>query len=151
MKERFIISIAIEASTEVVWKTLTDPNVMKQWMGESEMQIEIDTTWKVGSPIIIRGFHHVKFENRGVVVEFEKENKLSYTHLSSVSRLPDIEENYSTIRFHLDSTAGGTELDIMLENFPTESIRKHLEFYWRGTVATIKSVAEKLLSDEKVK
>jgi uncharacterized protein YndB with AHSA1/START domain len=142
MKERFIISIAIEASTEVVWKTLTDPNVMKQWMGESEMQIEIDTTWKVGSPIIIRGFHHVKFENRGVVVEFEKENKLSYTHLSSVSRLPDVEENYSVIEFVLDEEGNATLLTVTLSNFATESIKKHLEFYWRGTLVLIKEVAE---------
>jgi hypothetical protein len=111
-------------------------------MGEPEMQIEIETNWKLNSPIIIRGYHHVRFENRGVVLEFEKDKRLCYTHLSSVSRLPDIPENYSKLLFTLKEGPTATELTVTVENFPTESIQKHLEFYWRGTLTRIKAVAE---------
>jgi bisphosphoglycerate-dependent phosphoglycerate mutase len=38
---------------------------MTKWMGELEMKIEIETDWRVNSPMIIRGFHHVEFENKG--------------------------------------------------------------------------------------
>jgi hypothetical protein len=47
----------------IVWPTLTDPDLMKQWMGEPTMEIEITTDWKIGNPIIITGFHPIKFEN----------------------------------------------------------------------------------------
>ena len=138
----FSSTILISREAPVVWKTLTDPAMMIQWMGEPEMQIEIETNWQLNSPIIIRGFHHVRFENRGVVLEFEKEKKLSYTHLSSLSRLPDVPENYSKLLFTLNGGSKTTELTITIEDFPTESIRKHLEFYWRGTLTRIKAVAE---------
>jgi uncharacterized protein YndB with AHSA1/START domain len=138
----FSSSVLINSTVPVVWEILTDPKMMSLWMGEPEMQIEIETNWKLNSPIIIRGYHHVRFENRGVVLEFEKDKRLCYTHLSSVSRLPDIPENYSKLLFTLKEGPTATELTVTVENFPTESIQKHLEFYWRGTLTRIKAVAE---------
>lgn len=38
-------------------------------IGEPEMGIEIITNWQVGSPIVIKGFHHKKFENKGTVLQ----------------------------------------------------------------------------------
>jgi uncharacterized protein YndB with AHSA1/START domain len=138
----FSSSVLINSTVPVVWEILTDPKMMSLWMGEPEMQIEIETNWKLNSPIIIRGYHHVRFENRGVVLEFEKDKRLCYTHLSSVSRLPDIPENYSKLLFTLKEGPTATELTVTVENFPTESIQKHLQFYWRGTLTRIKAVAE---------
>jgi uncharacterized protein YndB with AHSA1/START domain len=139
----FSSSVLITRAAPVVWKILTDPGMMIRWMGEPEMQIEIETNWQLNSPIVIRGFHHVRFENRGVVLEFERDKRLCYTHLSSVSRLPDVPENYSRLLFTLDCGPKTTELTITIENFPTESIRKHLEFYWTGTLTQIKAAVEK--------
>jgi uncharacterized protein YndB with AHSA1/START domain len=138
----FSSTVLINGTVPAVWNILTDPRMMIRWMGEPEMQLSVETNWQLNSPIIIRGFHHVKFENRGVVLEFEKEKKLCYTHLSSLSRLPDVPENYSKLLFTLNGGPRATELTISIENFPTESIRKHLEFYWRGTLQRIKEVAE---------
>ncbi len=138
----FTANVLIDRDVALVWRTLTDPRLMKQWMGEPEMEIEVETTWMIGSSIIIRGFHHVKFENRGEVLEFNSEKKLSYTHLSSVSRLPDTKENHSLLEFTLEDKGSGTLLTIAITNFPTESIRKHMEFYWRGTTLKIKHQVE---------
>ncbi len=142
----FSTATVIERTTPVVWKTLTDPSMMIQWMGDPEMQLSIETTWQIHSPIVIRGFHHASFENRGVVFEFIPEKSLRYTHLSSLSRLPDVQENYSIIGFELTSIEDWTGLTITIENFPTDSIRNHLEFYWRGTMPLIKMVAESRVS-----
>jgi uncharacterized protein YndB with AHSA1/START domain len=139
----FSSTVLITRSAPIVWEILTDPAMMIQWMGEPEMQIEIETNWQLNSPITIRGFHHVRFENKGLVLEFKKEKRLCYTHLSSLSRLPDVPENYSKLLFTLTARAEATELTVAIENFPTESIRKHLEFYWRGTLARIKATVEK--------
>ncbi len=111
-------------------------------MGEPGMNIEVHTNWQISTPIIIRGFHHVKFENKGTVLKFDKYSRLSYTHLSSLSQLADLPESYSIIEFILTPVDGQTSLTLNITNFPTESIRKHLEFYWRTTIFKIKESAE---------
>ena len=112
-------------------------------MGEPEMKVEVLTDWKINSPIFIRGFHHVQFENKGIVLQYEKGKMLSYSHLSSVSRLPNKPENYSILEFILTPVDKNTQLTLNITNFPTEIIRKHLEFYWRTTIITIKKSVEK--------
>ena len=125
-----------------MWTVLTDLTQMKQWMGEPELRIEIETDWILGGPILIRGFHHAKFENKGVVLAFHKNKRLTYTHLSSVSRLPDIESSYSVLDFILTPIDDSTLLTLNIENFPTDAIRKHMEFYWKGTLNIIKETVE---------
>lgn len=116
-------------------------------MGDPEMKIEVQTDWKIDSEIFIRGFHHIKFENKGVILQYDRENRLSYTHLSSVSRLEDKYENYTILEFVLIPIEEQTLLTLNIENFPTEIIRKHLEFYWRTTILTIKGQTEKTISN----
>jgi uncharacterized protein YndB with AHSA1/START domain len=135
-------TILIHALPEVIWNTLTDRALMKQWMGDPEMRIDIQTDWKVGSPVIISGVHHGKFVNRGVVLENELYRKLVYTHLSSVSRLPDVPESYVVQSFILEPEGDQTRLTVRISNFPTESIYKHMEFYWGTTLLIIKKLLE---------
>lgn len=131
------MNITIEATPATVWEVLTDTSLMPQWMGE-EMQITVSTTWALHSPISIKGFHHLAFENKGTIQTFDKEQKLSYTHLSNLSKLADVPGNYTLITFTLTQADIGTTLSITLENFPDDIIQKHLEFYWRGTLFKIK-------------
>ena len=144
MTQRIDKTIIMEATPSVVWHTLTDPDLMKQWMSEPEIGIEIITDWKVGSPIIIKGFHHIKFENKGAVLQFEPGKVLRYNYLSSLSRLPDIPENYSIIEFKLAPLEHHTSLTLTISNFPTEIIFKHIDFYWRTTIVLLKKFIEKL-------
>jgi hypothetical protein len=114
---------------------------MKKWMSETE--IEILTDWKVGNPFIIRGrLHGIKFENMGKVLQFEPEKILQYSHLSSLSRLPDKLENYSILEFRLTSVDTGTALTLTASNFATESIYKHMAFYWNVTLEILKRMIE---------
>jgi len=87
MTQRIDKTIIIEATPSAVWDALTNPDLMKQWMGEPEIGIEIITDWKIGGLIIINGFHHIKFENKGTVLKFEPGKVLQYNYLSSLSRL----------------------------------------------------------------
>jgi uncharacterized protein YndB with AHSA1/START domain len=134
--------IIIASSPERIWNCLTHIPLMKQWLAEEEMNIEINTTWQLGDAICINGFQHVQFEVKGKILEFKPYTKLSYTHLSSVSNLQDEECNYTTIQFSLTSVTEGVELKVQLNNFPTEHIYKHLHFYWMTTLSYIKMVAE---------
>ena len=138
----FSKTIQINAPASRVWEALTIPDIMKKWMAETE--IDILTDWKVGSPMIIRGrLHRIKFENRGVVLQFEPEKILQYTHLSSLSRLPDKPESYSVFEFRLAAVKNQTILTLTVSNFPTETIYKHLAFYWNVTLEILKRLIEK--------
>jgi uncharacterized protein YndB with AHSA1/START domain len=143
MTQKIEETIIINASLYTVWDTLTNTTLMKKWMGEPEMQLEIITDWEMGSPIIISGFHHIKFENRGTVLHFEPNKSLKYNYLSSISRLPDEPENYTIIEFILTPLENQTTLMLTLSNFPTESILKHVAFYWRTTIHIMKNLAER--------
>jgi hypothetical protein len=135
--------IHLNASLDAVWEALTKPELMKSWMSDSE--IEIITTWEVGSPIIINVqeiSYKTAFKNTGVVSQFLKDNVLEYSHLSSLSRLADQPENYTLIRFTLQQEEDHTLLELNLSNFPTESHYKHIDFYWTITLEVLKRFME---------
>lgn len=137
----FIKTISINRPIETVWHALTDIERMKQWM--SETPIDIITDWKVGAPFIIRGQHYkMKFENKGRVLQFVPNQLIEYNHLSSISRLKDEPKNYTVFRFELAEAENHTILSFRTNNFPTETIYKHLAFYWNVTLEKIKKQAE---------
>jgi uncharacterized protein YndB with AHSA1/START domain len=136
-------SIRLNAPSNAVWEALTQPELMKNWMSDSE--IEIITTWEVGSPIIINAqevSYKTAFKNTGAVLQFLKEQVLEYSHLSSLSGLADQPENYTLIRFTLQRQEDHTLLELNLSNFPTESHYKHIDFYWAVTLEVLKRFVE---------
>jgi len=136
-------SIRLNASLNTVWEALTQPELMKSWMSDSE--IEIVTTWEVGSPIFINvpaESYKTAFINAGVVLQFLKYRVLEYSHLSSLSGLPDQAENYTLIRFTLQPEVDHILLELNLSNFPTESHYKHIDFYWMVTLEVLKRFVE---------
>ena len=147
--KKFNKAVTINASTSQVWHILTTPELMKKWMISDDIEININTDWKVGSPMVIRGNMSGKnFENNGTVLQFEPEKILEYSHLSSTSRLPNRPESYSIIEFRLQPMENLTTLTLTVSNFPTESIYKHLAFYWNVTLEVLKKMIENKGSNE---
>ena len=136
-------TVEIDATTIEVWHALTNTTIMKEWMGSPEIKLTIETDWQIGHPIIISGFHHVPFQAKGIVLEFKSGSIISYSHLSSVSRLADEEINYSVLTFTLHSAADKTLLTLTITNFPTETIFQHLRFYWNVTLELFKRFVER--------
>ena len=133
--------IEIHAPINVVWEALTTPALMSVWMSDEDIQIITD--WEVGLPFIIRGrLHGIGFENKGTVLQYEHEKRLSYSHLSSLSRLPDLADSYSVVDFTLAPMMHHTSVTLDLSNFPTEVIRKHMEFYWGSALVSLKRFLE---------
>ncbi len=121
--------LLIDAPVSKVWAALTVPGQMKQWMAETE--IEIISDWKTGEPFIIKGpWYKTGFENKGTLLAFEPQHIFSYSHLSSLSRLQDIPENYTVLEFRLTGKDDQTRLRLDISNFPTEAIYRHFAFYW---------------------
>ena len=138
----FTHSVLVAAPAARVWRFLTDIGCMKAWMGEPEMALEIATDWTVGAPIVVRGVHHLPFENTGTVLAFEPPMRLAYSHRSSLSRLPDVPESYAVLDFLLQDTAGATALTLKASGFPTASIHRHLQSYWGSTLEILKRQLE---------
>jgi uncharacterized protein YndB with AHSA1/START domain len=137
-------TIIIQAPVSVVWKYLTVPELMKTWMLDEDMELEIISDWKVEMPFIMKGkIHDIDFENKGKIIKYQQEKTFAYSLLSSLSNLSDTEENYSCIEFDLDSMDSQTTLNIFISNFPEESIYRHLNFYWNLAIEGLKQQVEK--------
>jgi uncharacterized protein YndB with AHSA1/START domain len=142
-EQAFQKTVRIHAPVLKVWNSLTDPLLMKRWMYEGE--IAIITDWKVGHPFTIRGASHgATFENRGKVLQFERGKALQYTHLSSISALPDEPASYTVLEFSLMPAEEQTVLTFGAHNFPTESIYRHFAFYWNVALEVLKKDVEGL-------
>jgi uncharacterized protein YndB with AHSA1/START domain len=148
MSQSFSHAVSIRAPASVVWACLTRVECMRAWMGEPEMALEIAADWRVGGAIVMRGFHHERFESTGTVLAFEPERLLRYTQLSSLSRLPDVPENHALLEFRLeaagDAEGDATALTVTASRFATLEIYKHLQFYWAGTLGILKRQAEQM-------
>ena len=137
------LSVHIQCSPAEVWWNLTTPGLMKGWMVDPGMELGIYSDWKVGSPITMKGSQHgMGFTNTGTITAYEPEKEFAYTHLSSISHLPEKPENYCHLRFTLNPIENGTQLALHIQNFPTESIYKHMDFYWRGSMEILKEKLE---------
>jgi uncharacterized protein YndB with AHSA1/START domain len=72
----------IPAGPAEVWETLTSREGMKVYM----MGAEVQTDWRVGHPITMRGEYNGKaFQDRGEIRSFEPWKRLSYTHTSGAA------------------------------------------------------------------
>ena len=139
--QRIEKQVIIDAPRSAVWEALTNPASIRQWMGGTALGIAISTDWKVGGPLLVTGFHHAAFQNRGTILRFEPQELLCYTHLSSLSRLSDEPQSYSTLCFAL-AAVPQTSLTLTIDTFPTEAIFKHLNFYWGVTLEVFKRFVE---------
>lgn len=145
-EDAFTRSIAIDASPAKVWSALTDPALMPRWMSETEMTVETD--WKIGGSIFIQGrWHKMRYKNVGVVLLFDPGRALSYSHLSSLSRMPDLPENHAVLTFRLATQEQQTIVELEISHSPTFEIRKHLEFYWNITMGILKQFVEQELRE----
>ena len=124
MKATAQVSRLIPAKAQDVWETLTSRAGMKAYM----MGADVQTDWKVGSPITMKGeFNGKAYEDRGEVRSFEPEKRFSYTHVSSA--VPDAEH---LVTFELEPKGEATEVVITQANADgrvTDADREHRAQY----------------------
>jgi len=136
-------TVTIHAPAAKIWATLTEAAMAKQWMSP-DSPIYMFTDWKAGSPVIIRGpWYKTYFEAKGTVLHYDPPYKLAYTHLSSLSRLPDEVSSYTLLTFTLATLIEDTTtLSLTISNFPTEAIYHHMNFYWGVALQLLKKQVE---------
>ncbi|KRB23371.1 MULTISPECIES: SRPBCC family protein [Mesorhizobium] len=136
-------AIAIDAEPAKVWRVLTTPRMIPQWMSDEELTVSLQG--HEGGMIVIRGLlHGMPFENHGTVRAFEPERRFAYSYWStlSASRLADLPENHTLVSFALAPADGGTLLTLTLSDFAEPAIRPHADLYWGPTLRILKTVCE---------
>ena len=135
------ISEKFDTGVTEVWNALTDKESIKKYFYGTEL----NTDWKVGSPIVFKGnWEGQAYEDKGKILDIEKEKLIKYTYLSSFSGLPDLPENYAKITYQLKTENGGTVLTVIQEGFRDEKAYSDSKEGWKMVLTNLK----KLLSEK---
>ena len=141
MNETFVAkaTIAINTPASRVWDALTKPDLIRQYL----FGTKVTTDWRAGSPITYEGTWEGKaYKDKGQVLQVEPGKLLVSTFWSSLSGLPDIPENYQTVRYELAAEGGGTKLTIIQNNNATQQDASHSEQNWKMVLDGIKKLLE---------
>ena len=141
MNEKYVakVTINIDAPKAKVWEALTEPELIKQYL----FGTQVTTDWQVGSPITYKGIWEGKpYEDKGVVLENEPGSLLVSTFWSSLSGIPDLPENYQTVRYELSNENNGTELTLTQDNNATQEDAEHSENNWNMVLEGLKKLLE---------
>jgi uncharacterized protein YndB with AHSA1/START domain len=129
----------IEASPEDVWRGLTDPEAIREFMFGSEVQ----TDWKPGSPITWKGEYEGKsYEDKGEIVTVEPGRLLEVTHFSPLSGQEDKPENYHRVRYELQADDGRTRVRLTQDNSGSAEEAEHSSATWQAMLDGLKKVVE---------
>jgi uncharacterized protein YndB with AHSA1/START domain len=74
-------SISIDSNAEMIWETLTNPNLISQYL----FGAKTETDWKVGSDILFKiAVENTEFIDKGIVIENIPNEKLEYKYWSGL-------------------------------------------------------------------
>lgn len=134
------VSTAIKAPKAKVWKALIDPEQIKKYLFGTNTLCD----WKVGSPIRFTGEWEGKaYEDKGTILQIEKEKILKYDYWSSMSGQPDVPENYVVVTYELSEKNGQTIFNLTQENCKSVEAKEHAESNWKMVLNGLKDLAEK--------
>lgn len=133
-------NVTIKATPTTVWKALTDPQIVKQYMFGSE----VVSDWKVGESIVYKGIWEGKpFEDKGTILEIEPEKILKTTYFSPLSGLEDKPENYNNVTYDLISEGDSTRLTVTQDNIRNQESADQTAQNWRMILDSVKQLLEK--------
>ncbi|HUY08298.1 MAG TPA: SRPBCC family protein [Candidatus Dormibacteraeota bacterium] len=132
--------ITVDVSPEAVWRALTDPEMVSQYMYGTVME----TSWEVGSPITWSGEWEGKsYQDKGTVLDVVPQRRLMMTYWSSMSGRADQPENYLTVTYELAETEGGVKLTLTQDNNASqEEADSMAERNWGPVLKSLKAAAE---------
>jgi uncharacterized protein YndB with AHSA1/START domain len=132
--------ITINAPASKVWKALTDPDAITQFM----FGTNVETDWKIGSSITWHGEYEGKsYEDTGTILQVLPEKLLQHTYHSSMSGLEDKPENYFNVTYELEENNGQTKVTLTNSNLPDEKAEAHAASNWQGVLQKMKDVVER--------
>ena len=132
-------SATVDAPVAKVWEALVNPDAVKQYM----FGTNVASDWKEGSPITWEGEWNGKsYEDKGVILAFEPERKLQYSHFSPMSGEPDKPENYHTVTIELADAGAETQVSLTQDKNATEEAKEHSQKNWEMMLGGLKKYLE---------
>ncbi len=131
--------IEIDAPAARVWAALTDPELIRRFMFDTE----VVTDWQPGSPIVWKGVYEGReYEDRGQILEVEAGRRLKVTHFSPLSGQEDRPENYHTLTYELDDRGPTTGVRMSQDNNGSEAEAEHSRGMWETLLNGLKAAVE---------
>jgi uncharacterized protein YndB with AHSA1/START domain len=131
--------ITINAPKSKVWEALINPELVKKYF----FGTNVESSWKKGEPIRFTGeWEGKKYEDKGTILEIEKEKLLKYSYWSSFSGKPDVPENYHNVTYRLRDVGGNTEYSVEQEGIETEAAAEHSEKNWGSVMEAMRKMLE---------
>lgn len=133
------VQTTVHATPERVWKALTDPEEIKQYM----MGATTKSDWTPGSSITWSGEWQGKaYEDKGEIKAYDENKKLQYTHFSPLGGKEDKPENYHTVTIILDSLNNETNVHLTQDNVASEKDKEQSAKNWQGMLEGLKKLVE---------
>lgn len=133
-------TVTIAAPKSKVWEALTKPELVKKYF----FGTTLETSWKKGDPIKFKGEWEGKpYEDKGKILEIEKEKLIKYSYFSSWSGKPDAPENYHNVTYKLNEVGPSTEFIVEQDGLETEDAAEHSEKNWAGIMDALRQMLEK--------
>jgi uncharacterized protein YndB with AHSA1/START domain len=141
MKNKLITktSITIDAPSFIVWKAITTPALIKEYL----MGTHVSSDWKEGSPINYDGeYNGKKYHDKGIIKKIEPEKILQSTYWSSAGGKEDKPENYNLVTYQLSKEDGKTTVTLTQDNIHSEKEKEHVTENWKAVLKGLKKVVE---------
>lgn len=133
------VSTKVDAKASDVWEALTSPKNIGRYMFDTK----VTTDWKPGSEIIWEGeWEGRPYQDKGTVLTFEPERRISYSHFSPLTRHEDISENYHIVTIELSPSNEGTVIDLTQDNNRSDEARQHAEHNWAQMLEGLQDLVE---------
>ena len=139
--ERPSLSIVrnLDAAPDKVWRAITEPQFLKQWMAPSDaFRIPVaETDLRVGGRyhLVMHSPDGQEHDVSGVYREIVPNSKLVYTWAWKTTP-----ERESIVTIELRAAGKGTELTLRHEQFADTEARDHHQQGWTGCLARLEKV-----------
>jgi uncharacterized protein YndB with AHSA1/START domain len=133
-------SYEINAPVSRVWDALTDPRLIKKYFFGTDASDD----FREGGTVLYKGiFDGKSYQDKGKILEFIPERKMTIDHWSSRSGKPDAPENYSSHSYNLTPSGNKTKLIMsQQDNYETDESRAKAWNHWDVVVDGLKKIVE---------
>lgn len=142
MKENLTATatIFLNATPAQVWETLTNPELINQYLFDTEVYSE----WKEGQTITWQGIYKGKaYEDKGILLKMEPDKLLQHTYLSAMSGKEDKPENYDMVTYSIAVKEDATLLTVTQNHSDNEKAKENSTKNWQAVLEKLKEVVEK--------
>ncbi|GAA6526380.1 SRPBCC domain-containing protein [Intrasporangium sp. DVR] len=131
--------VTVNATPERVWRALTDPEQVKQWM----VGTDLETDWEVGSPIAWRGEVDGRpYADKGEVLVNDAPRRLAMTHYSPLMGRPDEPDSYHRVTYDLVPEGSATRVELSQDGNESPEQAEQFSANWQGMLDALKATVE---------